>query len=120
MYNSIWTGVDLIMVDENFIRNRISELRTKKGVSEYKMSLDLGHSKSYIQSISSGRALPSMSEFLYICKYLGVTPKDFFDEEIEYPILVDQLQQTISRMKEDDLELLIPIAGRLSEDNNTI
>ena len=42
------------MVDEAFIQNRISELRTKKGVSEYKMSLDLGHSKSYIQSISSG------------------------------------------------------------------
>lgn len=30
-------------MDELFVRNRISELRTKKGVSEYKMSLDLGH-----------------------------------------------------------------------------
>ena len=67
-------------MDENYIRNKISELRIKKGLSEYKMSLDLGHSKSYIQSISSGKALPSLSEFLYICNYLGVTPKDFFDD----------------------------------------
>lgn len=52
-------------MDENYIRNKISELRIKKGLSEYKMSLDLGHSKSYIQSISSGKALPSLSEFLY-------------------------------------------------------
>lgn len=48
---------------DSFIRERITELRIKKGVSEYRMSTDLGHSKSYIQSITSGRALPSLSEF---------------------------------------------------------
>ena len=35
-------------MDENFIRERITQLRLKKNVSEYKMSYDLGHSKSYI------------------------------------------------------------------------
>lgn len=72
-------------MDEIYVRERISELRIKKGVSEYKMSLDLGHSKSYIQSISSGKAMPSFSEFLYICDYLGVTPKDFFDVDTQEP-----------------------------------
>lgn len=57
-------------MDEDFIRQRITELRIQKNVSEYRMSLDLGHSKSYVQSITSGRALPSMPEFLYICEYL--------------------------------------------------
>ena len=66
-------------MNEKFIRERITELRIQKNISEYKMSLDLGHSKSYIQSISSGKALPSMSEFLYICEYLDITPKEFFD-----------------------------------------
>lgn len=42
-------------MDEQFIRDRLSFLRTQKGISEYKMSLDLGHSKSYIQSISNGK-----------------------------------------------------------------
>ena len=43
---------------EEFIRNRITELRMKKGVSEYKMSYDLGHNKNYIRTITSeiGRA----------------------------------------------------------------
>ena len=72
---------------EEFIRNRITKLRMLKNVSEYQMSLDLGHSKSYIQSISSGRALPSMSEFISICEYLGVTPKEFFDDENSNPVL---------------------------------
>ena len=57
------------MMDEQFIRNRLTKLRQQKQVSERKMSLDLGHSTSYIRSITSGRALPSMSEFLYIPGY---------------------------------------------------
>ena len=56
-------------MNEDFIRKRITQLRIQKNVSEYKMSFDLGHSKSYIQSISSGRALPSLSELLYMCDY---------------------------------------------------
>ena len=66
-------------MNEEFIRQRITELRIQKNVSEYKMSLDLGHSKSYMQSISSGRALPSMIEFLNICEYFDITPFEFFD-----------------------------------------
>lgn len=98
-----------------FIRERISVLRTKKNVSEYKMSLDLGHSKSYIQSISSGKALPSMSEFLYICEYLGVTPKEFFDEESHEPQLVQKLHDLTYNMDEADLTALISMAERLCD-----
>ncbi len=103
-------------MNEQFIRDRISILRTKKGVSEYKMSLDLGHSKSYIQSISSGKALPSMNEFLYICKYLGVTPKEFFSTEIKEPQLVSALMQKISTMSEEDLTALLSVADRINKE----
>ncbi len=97
-----------------FIRERISILRTKKNVSEYKMSLDLGHSKSYIQSISSGRAIPSLNEFLYICEYLGVTPMEFFDEENTEPQLVEKLYALSRKLSEKDLRVLISVAERLS------
>lgn len=102
-------------MNEQFIRDRISVLRTRKGISEYKMSLDLGHSKSYIQSISSGKALPSMSEFLYICEYLGVSPKEFFDTEMEEPQLVSELLSKIKGMSVDDLSALISVADRISK-----
>ena len=98
---------------ENFIRERITSLRIKKGVSEYKMSYDLGHSKSYMQSISSGRALPSLSEFLYICEYLGVTPKEFFDDDIKEPVLIHELNSKIKAMSEDDVKALLTVADRL-------
>ena len=54
------------MVDANFIRNRITQLRLQKGVSEYQMGYDLGHSRSYVYNISSGKSLPPLPEFLEI------------------------------------------------------
>lgn len=52
-------------MDESFVRERITRLRLIKGVSEYQMSYDLGHSRGYIYNISSGKALPPMSEFFF-------------------------------------------------------
>ena len=103
------------MQDEKFIRERITKLRLNKNVSEYRMSLELGHSKSYIQSISSGRAMPSMSEFLYICEYLGVTPKEFFDDTVGEPQLVQKLYKLTQNMSEDNLNVLIGLAERLND-----
>ncbi len=100
-------------MNEKFIKDRISALRIKKGISEYKMSIDLGHSKSYIQSISSGRALPSMSEFLYICEYLGVTPSEFFDQSISEPALTNELYTLTRNMQAEDINILISTAKRL-------
>ena len=64
---------------EEFVRSRITELRLKKNVSEHKMSLDLDKSGSYVRSITSGIALPSLKELFNIMAYLGVTPPEFFE-----------------------------------------
>ncbi len=101
-------------MDEKFIRDRITYLRMQKNVSEYKMSLDLGHGKSYIQSIASGRALPPMSEFLYICDYLDVSPKNFFDPELKDPVLLEQAVSSMKELSNPDLRLLISIIDRLN------
>lgn len=105
-----------IMIDENFIGDRVTKLRLKKGVSEYRMSMDMGHSSSYIHSIASGKTLPSMGEFLYMCEYLGTTPKDFFDEKCDNPILVQTMYQLSQKLSEDDLNMIIQIAKRLTDD----
>lgn len=102
-------------MDVQFIRDRISQLRTNQGISEYKMSLDLGHSKSYVQSISSGKALPSMSEFLYICEYLGVTPKEFFDGDVADPQMIQKLVTVSLKLSPGDLAMLVELAARLNQ-----
>lgn len=41
---------------DDFIRERITRLRLERNLSEYQLSYELGQSKGYIQSITSGRA----------------------------------------------------------------
>ena len=103
------------MVDEEYISKRLTELRIKKDVSEYQMSLDLGHSRSYIQSISSGRVMPSMKEFLAICEYLDITPMQFFDEDTENPLLVQRAIQGLAGLSDNDLLMLIGLIDRMKE-----
>lgn len=100
---------------EDFVRNRISQLRISKGVSEYKMSYDLGHSRGYIYNISSGKALPPMSEFFAICNYFGITPREFFDEENSNPQLVKKAAEEMKSLDEDDMHLIIQFIERLKE-----
>ena len=94
------------MIDEKFIRKRITKLRMQKDVSEYKMSLDMGHSGSYINS---------MGEFLYMCDYLGVSPSEFFDEEIETPIKIAEIDEILRKLDESDLDLILTTAKRLAK-----
>lgn len=101
------------MMEEQFIRDRISTLREEKQISERKMSLDLGHSTSYIRSITSGRALPSMSEFLYICEYLGVTPMEFFNEEKTTTLIQQKAIDYIYSMSNEDVSLIIGFIERM-------
>ena len=101
-------------MNEKYIAERITELRLKKNVSEYRMSLDLGHSNSYVRSITSGKALPSMSEFLYICDYFGITPKEFFDNELKNSEQVNLLYDLAKKLSDDDLAALVNIAERLA------
>ena len=48
-------------MNENFFANRITELRIEHNVSEQKMSYELGKSKTYIWSIASNKAYPSIN-----------------------------------------------------------
>ena len=98
---------------DDFIRERITALRLKKGVSEYQMSYDLGHSRGYVYNISSGKALPPLKEFLAICDYFNITPQQFFDDTTSNPELIQKVIDGIHQLSEDDLILLLSFINRL-------
>ena len=100
-------------MDVEFVRDRITQLRIQKGVSEYKMSYDLGHSRGYINNISSGKTLPSMTEFFAICDYFGITPVEFFDAKTSNPKLSRSIFSAIEQLDEDDLQLTLTNIKRL-------
>ena len=104
---------EVITMFEEFVRERITQLRLKKGVSEYQMSYDLGHSRGYIYNFSSGKALPPLKEFLAICDYFEITPQQFFDTSTQNPKLIQKALEGMRRLDEDDMLMLLGIINRL-------
>lgn len=99
---------------EEFVRNRITQLRLDKGVSEYQMSYDLGHSRGYIYNISSGKSLPSMTEFFSICDYFGISPNEFFDTGQKNPVLMSKVVEELKSLNDNDILLLLTLINRLN------
>lgn len=97
-----------------YVQERITELRIKKGVSEYQMSYDLGHSKSYINNISSGNSLPSLKEFFSICEYFSISPYDFFNEKIKNPDLINKTILKLNLLSDFDLNMILGFINRLN------
>lgn len=97
----------------HYIQQRITELREKKGVASYRMSLEMGHSRNYMHNIENGKAKPSIEEFLYICEYLGVTPSAFFDENLAEPVLLQKAIEGMRELSDQDLLALISLIDRL-------
>ena len=96
---------------EQFVRDKISALRERKGVSEYKMSYDLGKSRSYMNRISSGKCLPHLKELFNMMEYFGTTPAEFFEEEPRF--FVQQAVNGMNRLKDEDIEVVLSMIGRL-------
>ncbi len=94
---------------EQFIKERISDLRVKANVSARDMSLSIGQSENYINMIENGRALPSMTVFLYICDYFGISPKEFFDEDNANPKLIQEINIEFKRLNNKQLELILEL-----------
>lgn len=91
-------------MDANDIRKRITQLRLQKNISERKLSKYLGWNDNYIQDITSGKSLPSMVRFLQLCDYFGVTPKEFFDDEVENPAYLRELIADLKHLDAKQLE----------------
>jgi len=102
-------------MDEQFVRDRITQLRLHKGVSEYKMSYDLGHSRGYVHNISSGKAMPPMKEFFAICEYFELTPQQFFDEGTQNPELFQKAINGMKQLDEKDMLMLLGFINRMLE-----
>jgi len=82
-------------MDAKFVQERITKLRLMQDISEYQLSKELGHTRGYIQAISSGKMLPSLTALFEICDYFHISLKDFFDEtEVDSETSRDLIKET--------------------------
>ena len=104
---------------KDFFKERVTELRLSKGVSENKMSYELGNSKSYVHSVACGQNLPSMTQFFKLCYYFGIEPEDFFAPNRSNPSMARKTLQLLETLNEDTQKDIYKIIERIakSEDN---
>lgn len=100
-------------MNEEFIAERIAKLRTQKGVSARDMSLSMGQADNYINNIENRKSLPSFPAFFYICEYLGVTPKEFFDVDVKNPGLLSKLTDEAKHLDNNALTHLLGVVREM-------
>lgn len=93
-------------MDSEWFAGRLFELRNRKNISARDMSLSLGQSESYINKIENQKALPSMNMFFYICEFLGVTPGEFFSEDVFRSRRLEELTPVLDNLSLRQLDAL--------------
>lgn len=102
-------------MDKEAFAIRLSLLRTKMNISARDMSLSLGQNPGYINSIESGKALPSMAMFFYICEYLHISPSEFFATENNSPIKTQNIIKNLSQLDDETLDSVATIIEKLAK-----
>lgn len=107
------------MITEDFFRDRLRFLRNERKISAREMSLALGQNETYINKIETGRSSTTISAFLKICEYFGITPSAFFEPDTKNTMLddselLDCFHCLTSRQSEYMLALLKDLTSRQS------
>ena len=98
---------------EKMFPERLAQLRNLKGISARDMSLSIGQNPGYINNIETGKALPSMAAFFYICEFLDITPQDFFDIEAKAPDKIRALTTDLKKLNPQQLNNISAIVNGL-------
>ena len=93
---------------------RLAQLRTSKGISARDMSLSLGQNPGYINTIENGKAFPTMTNFFYICEFLHITPKEFFDTDSKNPEKIQILTEKLKQLDDSQLDSLTNLVTSLT------
>ena len=104
-------------MDEKFIAERLARLRTERGVSARNMSLTIGHTNNYISNIENGKSLPSIQGLFYICDFLKISFKDFFDDSSANPALLNEIIEELKPLSSKTLEHILGLIRELRGKN---
>ena len=107
-------------MDYTFISNRIIILLEKHNVTEYELSMQLGRCRSYINKITSGKALPSMKGLFEICDYFQMTPEEFFSRQSPDNIqAIHRINRDLKDLDSSSLELISSLIEKIRSQDRT-
>ena len=101
-------------MEEKDFALRLAQLRTKKGVSQRFMSLEIGQNQNYINHIESNQGTPSLAGIFYICEFLGITPSEFFDIDNNNPAKLKKINEYLKKLDDEQLEMVENLVKNLA------
>lgn len=88
------------------INKRITYFRTAKGYSVNKLATLSGISQSYLRDVELGNKNPTVEIISILCETLGISLKDFFDDQTSTQLSNDPLLTKIYRLSPKQREAL--------------
>ena len=111
------------MMEENKFKSlfaqRLYTLRNERNISAREMSLAIGQNSSYINRIENKITLPSMQGFFYICEFLRVTPQEFFDTDIRFPLTLRASINMLNQLDEQELKAINHLLSVMLQNKKT-
>lgn len=100
---------------KDFFAYRLSQLRQAKDVSARELSLSIGNNPNYINRIENKIAYPKMEHFFNICDVLGITPHEFFNDGISYPIQSKDICTDLNKLSQREIETVQEVIKTILE-----
>ena len=96
------------------IGEKIRSARLNKQMTQAEVAGDK-ITRNMLSAIESGKSLPSMSNFFYICEYLDISPMDFFNFENPRPQELRKINFYLSKLSNSQFknieEIVIDLAN---------
>lgn len=97
------------------VGERITFFRKQKNLTVNKLANLSGVSQSYLREIELGSKNPTVEILALLCQALGISLRDFFDDDSETLIQSDPLIQRIYRLSPAQREALLVFLNTMTE-----
>lgn len=77
---------------------KISYYREQKGITLNKLATLSGISQSYMRSIELQTQNPTVNTLILICRALGISLQQFFEDDIEHSFLEDPISKSVYQL----------------------
>lgn len=99
------------------VLDRIVELRQKRGWSEYRLAEESDITQSTISSWYRKNMIPSIPSLLKICDAFDITLSQFFLEDSEHTVFVNDIQidllKSAEKLNEEQIKRLVAFLDEL-------
>lgn len=103
------------LVDKDFIKNRITQLRLAQNISEYQLSFNIGKSHGYIQSITSGESQMSLDALYDLCEYYDMSLNEFFNPDVESSNVLRDVKTELNDLSEEQLQVILDVIAQMKK-----